>query len=50
MLQYYPPICDLRHINFTKVDFMNETRKIGLSQINFEIINNPKMDNSGDEF
>ena len=50
MLQYYPPIYDGRHINFTKVDFMNETNKIGLSQINFEIINTPKMDNSGRKF
>ena len=45
MLQYYPPICDLRHTNFTKVDFMNEISQIGLSQIKFEIINTPKMDN-----
>ena len=37
MLKYYPPIRDLRHINFTKVDFMNETSKIGLSQTNFKI-------------
>ena len=50
MLQCYPPICDLRHFNFTKVDFMNETSKIGLSHINFKIINIPKMDNSGHEF
>ena len=50
MLQYYPPICDLRHTNFTKVDFMNEISKIGLSQIKFEIINTPKMDNHVHEF
>ena len=50
MLQYYPPIFDLRHINFTKVDVINETSLVGLSQINFEIINTPKMDNSGHEF
>ena len=50
MLQYYPPICDLRHINFTKIDFMNEKRKIGLSQIDFEIIDAPKMDNREHEF
>ena len=43
MLHYYSPIHDLRHINFIKVDFMNETSKIDLSQINFT----PKMDNSG---
>ena len=43
MLHYYSPIHELRHINFTKVDFMNELRKIDLSQINFT----PKMDNSG---
>ena len=49
MLQYYPPIRDLRLINFTKVDFMNETSKIGLFQMNFEITNTPKMDNSGHE-
>ena len=30
MLQYYPPICDLRFINFTKADFANEKTKIGL--------------------
>ena len=47
MLQCYPPICALRHINFTKVDFMNEASKIGLSQTNFEIINTPKMGNNG---
>ena len=29
---------------------MNETSKIGLSQMNFKIINTPKMDNSGHEF
>ena len=29
---------------------MNETSKISLSQINFEIINTPRMDNSGHEF
>ena len=29
---------------------MNETNKIGLSQINFETINTPKMDNNGHEF
>ena len=49
MLQYYPPICDLRHINFTKIDFMNETSKIGLSHINSKIINTPKLDNRGHE-
>ena len=50
MSQYFPPICDLRHINVTKVNSMNETSKIGLSQINFEIIYTPKMDDSGYEF
>ena len=29
---------------------MNETNKIGLSQINFKIINTPKIDDSGHEF
>ena len=29
---------------------MNETSKIGLSQMNFKIINTSKMDNSGHEF
>ena len=38
------------HVNFTKVDFINETGKNSLSQINFEIINTPKMDKSGHEF
>ena len=40
-------ILQLRHINFTKVDMMNETCNIALSQINSKIINTPKMDSSG---
>ena len=50
MLQYYPPICNLRHLNFATVDFINKTSKIGLSQINFEIIHTLKVDNSAPEF
>lgn len=50
MLQHQPPTCHLRHIIFTNVDYINEKTKIGLSQINFEIINTPKIDNTGHDF
>ena len=50
MLQYYSPTCDIKYINFSNGNFMNETTKIALSQINFEIINTPTMDNSEHEF